>query len=146
MKNCFVRPTLVLVCFVLVALPLFAQRRGGGGGGGSTGSGCALVETPRLSTTTTTTAADSSVGVFDRVTNCATGKKKYTVTGSAVSSCGQETVFATGTMSFAAGESKNLSVAYPIASDTCLGPATVSISLYEGGTLLSRGSASLTIQ
>lgn len=146
MKNCFVRPTLVLVCFVLVALPLFAQRRGGGGGGGSTGSGCALVETPRLSTTTTTTAANSSVGVFDRVTNCATGKKKYTVTGSAVSSCGQETVFATGTMSFAAGESKNLSVAYPIASDTCLGPATVSISVYEGGTLLSRGSASLTIQ
>ena len=146
MKNCFVRPTLVLVCFVLVALPLFAQRRGGGGGSGSTGSGCALVETPRLSTTTTTTAANSSVGVFDRVTNCATGKKKYTVTGSAVSSCGQETVFATGTMSFAAGESKNLSVAYPIASDTCLGPATVSISVYEGGTLLSRGSASLTIQ
>ena len=144
MKNCFVKPTLVLVCLALVALPLFAQHRGGGGGG-STG-GCALVDTPRLSTTTTTTAANSSVGVFDRVTNCASGKKRYTVTGSAVSSCGQETVFATGTMSFAGGESKNLSVAYPIAPDTCLGPATVSISVYDGGTLLGRGSASLTIQ
>ena len=143
-----VKSTLVLVCLALLALPLFAQRgRGGsGGGGGSTSSGCAIVETPRLSTTTTTTAANSSVGVFDRVTNCSTGKKKYTVTGSAVSSCGQETVFATGSMSFAGGESKNLSVVYPIAPDTCLGPATVSISVYEGGTLLSRGSTSLTIQ
>ena len=144
MKNGLVKSTLILVCLALVALPLFAQRRGGGGGG-STG-GCALVDTPRLSTTTTTTAANSSVGVFDRVTNCASGKKRYTVTGSAVSSCGQETVFATGTMSFAGGESKNLSVAYPIAPDTCLGPATVSISVYDGGTLLGRGSASLTIQ
>jgi hypothetical protein len=142
MKNCLVKPALVLVCIVLVALPLFAQP--GKGGGGSTG--CAIVGTPRLSTTTTTTEPNSAVGVFDRVTNCATGKKRYTVTGSSVSSCGQETVFATGVISFAAGESKNLSVAYPIAPDTCLGVATVSISAYDGGTLLSSSSTTLTIQ
>lgn len=71
MKNCLVKPALVLVCIVLVALPLFAQR--GKGGGGSTG--CAIVGTPRLSTTTTTTEPNSAVGVFDRVTNCATGKR-----------------------------------------------------------------------
>jgi len=141
MKNCLVKPALALVCLVLVALPLFGQRAKGGGS-----TGCAIVDTPRLSTTTTTTEANSSVGVFDRVTNCATGKKKYTVTGSAVSSCGQETVFATGAMSFAGGESKNLSVAYPIAADTCAGPATVSIRVYEGGTLLSSASTTLTVQ
>ena len=147
MKNCLVRLTLVLVCLVLLALPLFAQRgKVGGGGGGSTSSGCAIVETPRLSTTTTTAEANSSVGVFDRVTNCSTGKKRYTVTGSSVSSCGQETVFATGVMSFGGGESKNLSVGYPIAPDTCRGLATVSISVYDGGTLIGRSSTSLTIQ
>ena len=144
MKKCLVRPTLGLVCIVLLALPLFAQKGKPGGGGGSTG--CAIVETPRLSTPTTTAEPNSSVGVFDRVTNCATGKKRYTVTGSAASSCGQEWVFATGTMSFAAGESKNLSVAYPIAPDTCSGPVIVSISVYDGGTMLGRASATLTVQ
>lgn len=145
MKERLIRPTLVLVCIVFVALPLFAQRgKGGGGGGGSTG--CAIVETPRLSTTIVYVEPHAAVGVFDRVTNCATGKKRYTVTGSSVSSCGQETVFATGIMSFAGGESKNLSVGYPIAADTCIGPMTVSISVYDGGTLLGRSSASLTVQ
>jgi len=139
--NCLVKPTLVLVCVVLLALPLFAQR-----GRGGSGSGCAIVDTPRLSTTTTTTEANSAVGVFDKVTNCATGKKRYTVTGSSVSSCGQETVFATGVMSFAGGESKHLSVACPIAPDTCLGPMTVTISVYEGGTLIGSSSTTLTVQ
>ena len=144
MKERLARPTLVLVCIVLVALPLFAQRRGGGGGGGSTG--CAIVETPRLSTPIVYIEPHAAVGVFDRVTNCATGKKRYTVTGSSVSSCGEETVFATGIMSFAAGESKNLSVGYPIPMDTCPGPMTVSISVYDGGTLLGSASTSLTVQ
>ena len=147
MKNRLVKPALGLVCIVLLALPLFAQRgKGGGGGGGSTGSGCAIVDTPRLSTTWTTREANSSVGVFGRITNCASGKKKYTVTGSSVSSCGEETVFASGSMSFAGGESKNISVAYPIAPDTCPGSMTVTISVYEGGTVLASGSTTLNVQ
>ena len=147
MKERLIRPMWVLVCIVLVALPLFAQRGkpgGGGGGGGSTG--CAIVETPRLSTTIVYVEPNAAVGVFDRVTNCATGKKRYTVTGSSVSSCGQETVFATGIMSFAGGESKSLSVGFPIAMDTCPGPMTISISVYDGGTMLSSASTSLTVQ
>jgi hypothetical protein len=55
-------------------------------------------------------------------------------------------VFATGIMSFAGGETKNLSVAYPIAPDTCVGPVTVSISVYEGGTMLGRASTTLMVQ
>ena len=143
MKTCLIKSTLVLICVALLALPLLGQRRGGGGGGST---GCAIVETPRLSTTIVIIEPHAAVGVFDRVTNCATGKKRYTVTGSSVSSCGQETVFATGTMSFTGGESKNLSVGYPIAMDTCTGPMTVSISVYDGETMLSRASTSLTVQ
>jgi hypothetical protein len=148
MRNCLITTALVLVCLALMSLSLFGQRgRGGSGGGGSTGgSGCAIVETPRLSTTTTTREANSSVGVFARVTNCSSGKKRFTVTGSSVSSCGEETTFATGVMSFGAGESKNISIAYPIAPDTCVGPMTVSISVYDGGTMLAIGSTTLTVQ
>ena len=144
MKTFVLKSTLVLICVALLALSSAGQRRGGGGGGGSTG--CAIVETPRLSTPIVYIEPNAAVGVFVRVTNCATGKKRYTVTGSSVSSCGQETVFATGIMSFAAGESKNLSVGYPVAMDTCAGPMTVTISVYDGGTLLSSASASLTVQ
>src|SRR6185503_14235829 len=149
MRNCLIKTALVLVCLALMSLSLFGQRGigGSGGGGGSTGgSGGAIVETPRLSTTTTTREANSSVGVFARVTNCSSGKKRYTVTGSSVSSCGSETTFASGVMSFSAGESKNISVAYPIAPDTCVGPMTVSISVYDGGTMLAIGSTTLTVQ
>ena len=143
MKTCLIKSTLVLICVALLALPLLGQRRGGGGGGST---GCAIVETPRLSTSIVIIEPHAAVGVFDRVTNCATGKKRYTVTGSSVSSCGQETVFATGIMSFAGGESKNLSVGYPVAMDTCPGPMTISMSVYDGGTMLGRASATLTVQ
>ena len=145
MKNCLIRPALLLVCIALLSIPSIGQRgRGGSGGGGSTG--CATAETPRLSTSTIIIEANASVGVFGRVTNCASGKKRYTVTGSSVSSCGVETVFASGVMSFTAGESKNISVAYPIAPDTCIGPMTVSVSAYSGDTMLSTASTILTVQ
>ena len=148
MKNCLIKVTLVLVCLALMSMSLVAQRgRGGNGGGGGGGStGCAIVDTPRLSTTTTTTGAGAGVGVFVRVTNCSSGKKRYTIVGSHVSSCGKETVFASALTSFSANESKSLSIGFPVASDTCLGPMTVSISAYEGGTMLSSGSTSLTVQ
>ena len=148
MKKRLVRPTLVLVCVLMVALPLFAQRGKGGAGGGTGGgsTGCVIVETPRLSTPIVYIEPNAAVGVFDRITNCSSAKKRYTVIGSSISSCGEETTFATGIMSFGAGESKNISVGYPIAPDTCPGPMTVSISVYEGGTMLGKGSTGLTVQ
>lgn len=144
MRKCLIKVTLVLVCLALMSISLLGQRGRGGGGGGSTG--CAIVETPRLSTTTTTAGPNSGVGVFVRVTNCSSGKKRYTITGSTVSSCGVETVFATGVMSFSGGESKSLSIGFPIAPDTCVGPMTVTISASEGGTMLASGSTILTVQ
>ena len=144
MRTCFVKTTLVLVCFALVALPLFAQRRGGGGGGGGS-TACAIVATPTLNTSTATAGGDS-IGIFSRVTNCSTGKGRYTVTVSAVSSCGAETIIASSVISFSGGESKLISVAYSVAPDTCKGTSMVYVSAYSGSNMLSSGSVALNVQ
>lgn len=147
MKNYLIRSTLVLVSLALVSMPLFGQKGkgGGGGGGGSTGgSACATVTTPTLSTTTASPGLN--VGVFSRVTNCSSGKGRYTVTVSAVSSCGEETVVASNLITFNGGESKLISVPYMIAPDTCRGVSSVFVSVYSGSTLLASQSAPLNIQ
>lgn len=145
MKERLIRPTLVLVCIVFVALPLFAQRGKGGGGGGGGSTGCAIVTTPTVSSATAMAGGDS-VGIFSRITNCSTGKGRYTVTISAVSSCGVQTVIASSVISFSGGESKLVSIAYSVSADTCKGMGTVSVSAYAGGTMLATGSAALYVE
>ena len=143
MRNFSIKCTFVLVVFALVAVPLFGQRgRGGSGGGGSTG--CATVVAPTVSAATAPTG--TSVGVFSRVTNCASGKGRYTVEVSAVSSCGEETVIASNLISFGGGETKLISVPYLVAPDTCRGVSSVFVSVYAGSTLLASQSTSLTIE
>jgi len=131
----------VLVVFALVGVPLFAQK-GKGGGGGSTG--CATVAVPTVSASSALTG--SSVGVFSRVTNCSSGKARYTVVVSAVSSCGEETVIASNLISFNGGESKLISVPYVVAPDTCKGGTSVFVNVYAGSTLLASQSTPLMIQ
>jgi hypothetical protein len=84
--------------------------------------------------------------VFGRIRNCSSGKKRYTVTVSSMSSCQTETMIASSIISFAAGEAKLISVSYPVASNTCLGPMTVSVKVYDGGTMIASDSTSLMIQ
>jgi len=139
------RVVFAVVCSTLLSMPLTAQRAkptGGGGGGGSTG--CAVAETPQLSTSTASPGIN--VGVFSRITNCSSSKARYTVTVSAVSSCGVETVIASSIISFNGGEAKLISVSYPVAPGTCTGVSSVFVNVYSGGTLLSSQSAPLTIQ
>ena len=143
MKNYFIKGVLTLVCLTLSSMPLAAQKGKPGGGGTSGGSGCAVVATPSLSTVTASPGLN--VGVFGRISNCATGKQRYTVTVSAVSSCGEETIIASSVITFNGGETKLISVSYPISPDTCRGVSTVSVSVYAGGNLLSSQSAALTI-
>jgi len=150
MKNCLVKPTLGLVCVVLLALPLFAQPGKGGGGGGTSGggsgaAGCAIITTPDLSTSTALAGGDS-IGIFSRVTNCSKSKVRYTVTISAVSSCGEETIIASSVITFGAGESKLVSVSYPVAASTCKGMGSVYVKAYSGSTMLASSSASLDVQ
>lgn len=122
----------------MVSMPLSAQKGNGGGG-----SGCAVVYTPRLSTTEA--SPGTNIGVFGKVTNCAGGKKRYTITATAMSSCGEETMIASSLISFSGGETKGLSVAFPIPPDTCPGVMTVTMSAYAGETMLSSESTVLTV-
>lgn len=146
MKKYVSRSVFVLVLLALVSMPLFGQRgRGGNGGGGGGGStACAVVATPVLSTTTA--SPGTSVGIFSRVTNCSSGKGRYTVTVSAVSSCGEQTVIGSSVISFAGGESKLISLPYLVAPDTCRGGSSVFVSAYLGGTMLHAQSTLLTIE
>ena len=141
MKNYVIKSVLAVVWLTLLLMPISAQKDKGAGGGGTD---CANVTTPSLSSSTSSPGLN--VGVFGRVGNCSTGKQRYTVTVAAVSSCGQQTTIASSVISFNGGESKLISVSYAIASGTCPGTSTVSISVSSGGTLLGSQSTSLTIQ
>src|ERR1044071_4960082 len=139
------RVVFAVVCLALLSMPLSAQKgkpTGGSSGGGSTA--CAVATTPQLSTSTA--APGINVGVFSRITNCSSGKARYTVTVSAVSSCGEETVIASSIISFNGGEAKLISVSYPVAPGTCQGTSSVFVNVYSGSTFLSSQSAPLTIQ
>ncbi len=141
MRNYIIKSFLALACLAMVSMPLSAQKGKGGGGGGG---GCAVVATPMLSTATA--SPGTMIGVFSRVGNCSSGKQRYTVTVTAMSSCGAETVIASAVIAFNGGEYKLISTTYAIAPDTCLGPSTVSVSVDGGGTVLASDSTILTIQ
>jgi hypothetical protein len=146
MKNFLIRSVLAIACLTLMSMPLAAQKgKPGGGGGGTTGgSSCAVVATPFLSTVTASPGIN--VGVFGRIGNCSSGKKRYTVTWTAKSSCGEETVISSSLISFAAGQYYMVSSTYVIPPDTCLGVSTITVSVYEGETLLGSQSTPLTLQ
>src|SRR4029079_9997643 len=97
MKLCLTSVLFAILAVAMLATPLFAQKGKPGGGGSTSGSGCAVVATPSLSTTTATPGMN--VWIFSRITNCS-GKARYTVTISAVSSCGEETIIASSVITF----------------------------------------------
>jgi hypothetical protein len=144
MKIRLLKFALLCVCLGLLAAPLFGQRGRGGSGGGGGSTACAIVTTPTLSPTTA--SPGDSIGVFSRVSNCSTGKGRYTVTVSAISSCGEETVIASSVISFSGGESKLISAPYVVAPGTCYGASSVFVEAYSGSSMLASGSAPLTIQ
>ena len=143
MKSYMIRSVLALACMAIASMPIPAQKNKPGGG--STGSSaCAVVATPTLSTSSSSPGLN--VGVFGRVGNCSSGKKRFTVTISAMSSCGEETVMASPVITFEGGQYKLISTTYAISPDTCLGLSQVTVSVYEGGTVLASESTTLTIQ
>lgn len=140
MSKFIIKCILFATCLTIVAVPGAAQKGKGGGGGSS----CAVVATPLLSTSSA--SPGMSVGVFSRVGNCSTGKKRFTVTMSATSACGEETVISSGVISFEAGQYKLVSSSYVISPDTCLGASTVAVTVYDRGTMLVRDTTSLMLQ
>jgi hypothetical protein len=143
MRNYFVKSILLLTCLGFVVVPLSAQK-GKGGGGSTGGTSCAVVATPLVSTSTASPGIN--VGVFSRVGNCSSNKKRYNVSISAMSSCGEETVIASSVISFDGGQYKLVSTTYAIAPDTCVGLSTITVSVYSGDTMLASESVGLTIQ
>ena len=137
-----VHGVIALACLTLVSLPVSSQSERGGQSG-PTSSSCASLLAPSLSTYAV--SPGMNVGVFSRLTNCTSRKKAYTVVVSSVSSCGEETVVASNRISFKGGETKLLSVSYPIAPGTCLGQMAVTVSAYDGAMLDSQ-STSLMVQ
>ena len=143
MPSRLMKSALVVACLTLVSFPLSAQKGKPGGGGGSSDS-CVNLATPSLSTQTASPGLN--VGVFGKIGNCSSGKKRFTVSVSSVSSCSVETVVGSSVITFAAGETKLISVSYPLAPNTCLGPMTVTVGVSESGKMLASQSTTLMVQ
>ena len=145
MRKHLTKAVLALVCLTLVSMPLSAQKGKPGGGGGSTGSSaCAVVTTPMLSANPA--SPGTGIGVFSRVGNCSSGRQRFTITITATSACGEETVISSGVITFDGGQYMLISSPYQIAPDTCAGQSTVTVSVYAGGSKIASGSTILTIQ
>jgi len=143
MSNHLLKGMLMLVCLALMSIPVSAF------GDKPTPpapppSSCVVVGYVMLSTYTA--SPGSSVGVFGKVTNCASGKKRLTVVMSSTSDCGVETIISSSRIAFGGGQTLLVSSSCVIAPDTCLGAMQVNISVYDGSTLLGGGSTTLTIQ
>ena len=147
MSSRLIKTLLATACLIVVSIPLSAQKGkpgGGGGGGGSTSTGCAVVATP--ATSSATISPGMNIGVFGRVSNCSTGKKRYMVTLTSMSSCNAETVISSSLITFSGSESKLYSISYPIAPDTCAGDMTISVKVFDGSTMLATDSTSIVVQ
>ena len=147
MRNCLVKGILALACLTFISIPASipaSAQSGSKAPSGSAPSGCTNILAPTLSTYTA--SPGTNVGVFSRITNCTSQKKAYTVVISSTSSCGAETVIASNRISFKGGETKLLSVSYPIAPGTCAGDMAVSVSVYDGGAMMEKESSMLNIQ
>jgi hypothetical protein len=107
-------------------------------------SSCTVVSYVMLSTYTASPGLN--VGVFGRVTNCASGRKRLSVVMSSTSACGVETIISSNRIAFSGSQTLLVSSSYAIAPDTCLGAMEVNINVYDGSTLLGGGSTTLMIQ
>jgi len=92
------------------------------------------------------TFAGGRVGVGTAITNCANRKKRYTVTQSFTSACGQTTTYNSSLITFGPGGSLMVSAVLNVPADTCVGVGTLSASVYDRGAMLSGGSTPLSIQ
>jgi hypothetical protein len=107
-------------------------------------SSCIVVGYVMLSTYTASPGLN--VGVFGRVTNCASGRKRLTVVMSSASACGVETIISSNRIAFSGSQTLLVSSSYAIAPDTCVGAMEVNINVYDGSTLVGGGSTTLMIQ
>ena len=111
----------------------------------SGGSGCASVSVS-IVTGTDTVAPGTTVGIVGRATNCSSAKKRYTVTFSAMSDCGQKVSIASSRIAFSPGESYMLPVSYPMPYNTCTGPWVATVEVSDQGGVLAGGTTTIIIK
>jgi len=143
MSNRLSKGMLVMVSLALMSMPISAL------GDKPTPpqpppSSCTAVGYAMLSTYTASPGLN--VGVFGKVTNCASGRKRLTVVMSSTSACGVETIISSNRIALGGGQTVLVSSSYAIAPDTCLGAMEVNINLYDGSTLLGGASTTLMMQ
>ncbi len=106
-------------------------------------SGCANVD---VQTSPAAVMLGYSIGIYGSVNNCASGKKRYTITVSEMSSCGQKTTVASFRMAFGAGENRMYGVSYSPTADICTGTSTVTVSVGDRDSTLTSASTTFTVQ
>jgi hypothetical protein len=135
MRNYVTKGALTLACLALILVPASAEK--------GAASGCAAADVKLGSYTA---SAGGWVGVYGSIQNCSGGKKRYTVDITATSSCGVETMISHYRSAFNPMENKLYSSVLMVPPDTCPGLGTVTVSVYDGTTMLTSVSTSLTVQ
>ena len=86
-----------------------------------------------------------NVGVFAQVKNTG-GKARYSASITAHSECDDRTyLIGQSTLGFNPGETKNLSVSWPIPTDACSGEYIVEVELEARNEVIAYGIAPLTV-
>ncbi|SRR5438876_1968705 len=95
----------------------------------------------------TTVAPGGTVGVFALVTNNTSAKLRTTVTFTSLSACGIQSNIGYSKLALNPGQSIQVTVSYPIATDACLGQYTVTATATSGAkSAPSSASATFTVQ
>ena len=96
----------------------------------------------------TTVSPGSTVGVFAFVTNNTASKLRTTVTLTATSACGTQTNLGYNRLALNPGQTVQVTVSYPVATNVCVGTQAITISANSGGknSASSTATCDLTVQ
>lgn len=133
---------IIAVCVAVLAMLLAAHPAAYAGGSDSS---CASASVS-IVTGTETVAPGTTVGIVGRATNCSSAKKRYTITFTAMSDCGQKADIASSRIAFRAGESYMFPQSYPMPYNTCTGPWVATIEVSDQSRVLATGTTTIIIQ
>src|SRR5262245_63893824 len=132
----------VAVGLALAITPASAAPPNGGGGGGG-----ACATTRNLSVNNYTIQPGWQINVASLVTNCSSGKQRFTVTRTFTSACGVQYPIASSVLAFKAGESKGLVSPWSLPAGACAGSAVVTETVSSSrGESLAEATSALTVQ
>lgn len=135
--------TVLAVSLILLSVPMLAQAQKGGGGGQDPGTtACSGIS---VYTSSSQVTRGYNIGVVAMVVNCSSSKQRITVQFTSVSSCGVETAIGYNRVALNPGQSIQVTVAYPIPENACLGVYTVTATASSGKSTVSSSSTTFTV-